>query len=456
MVETKTGDKPSEKMKFSIRRRLVSGAGWMLVGSATVQGLGVISSIILARILGKDKFGEYGIALSTVATFGIFAGLGMGVTTTRFVAELRERDPARAGRFIGMSMVLSAVFSCLMASALIVFAQPIATSFFKRPDLASLLCWSAPLLIVSQLTTVQLASLSGLESFRTQSTVQVVSGIIRAVFVVGAAWLWGVIGTVMGLVAATLVQAIALEIAIWKATRLKGIKIRFTGFRTERRVLFTFSLPAMLASISVGPPRWLCEMLLVRQTGGLGQMALMNAGNQWRSAVAFIPQQLLAVTLPVMSALYGARDTRRYYKTLFAGLLGVTGASLLATMPIIILGRHIMAAYGPGFRDGYWTLVCLSGAGVLHMTGRMMVQSAHARGTVSLDLASSIVRGTVQIGLWLLWLPHGALGLSGAILTSYVVIDALLLAAILRQRSLDVKAVADIPVSACAGPGVAR
>src|ERR1022692_3038167 len=39
---------------------------------------------------------------STVGMLGIFAGLGLGITATKYVAELRSHDPERAGRIIAL------------------------------------------------------------------------------------------------------------------------------------------------------------------------------------------------------------------------------------------------------------------------------------------------------------------------------------------------------------------
>src|SRR5580698_9969778 len=71
--------------------RLARGVFWSLVGAVLARGLGVASSIIVARVLGITAFGEFTIIQSTVGLFGTFAGLGLGITATKYVAELRER-----------------------------------------------------------------------------------------------------------------------------------------------------------------------------------------------------------------------------------------------------------------------------------------------------------------------------------------------------------------------------
>src|SRR5215475_10536595 len=67
--------------------RLARGAFWSLVGSLISRGLGVVAGIGVARILGKNDYGELGMVQSTVGMFGVFAGFGMGLTANKHVAE---------------------------------------------------------------------------------------------------------------------------------------------------------------------------------------------------------------------------------------------------------------------------------------------------------------------------------------------------------------------------------
>ena len=81
-----------------LRRRFVSGTIWSALGTTVSRGCLVLSMIFVARGLGREAFGALGIIQSTVAMLQVLAGLGMGLTATRYIAEMRRTDPARAGR----------------------------------------------------------------------------------------------------------------------------------------------------------------------------------------------------------------------------------------------------------------------------------------------------------------------------------------------------------------------
>ncbi|MHC4330621.1 MAG: oligosaccharide flippase family protein, partial [Planctomycetota bacterium] len=87
------------------------------------QGMRFLAFVIVARILGKTGFGELGMIQHTVSMFGIFAGLGLGITATKHVAEFRSADPARAGRIIALSSV-TALISGGLVCITVFFASP--------------------------------------------------------------------------------------------------------------------------------------------------------------------------------------------------------------------------------------------------------------------------------------------------------------------------------------------
>ena len=57
-----------------------------------------VLSVVVARLLGRESFGRFGIIGGTIATFTVVATMGMGIAATKLVAQNRAKDPARAGR----------------------------------------------------------------------------------------------------------------------------------------------------------------------------------------------------------------------------------------------------------------------------------------------------------------------------------------------------------------------
>lgn len=75
------GPKPIKIIHSPLARKMTKGALWSLIGALLSRGLTVFASIIIARILGTNLYGEFVVIQSTI---GMFAGLGLGMTATKF------------------------------------------------------------------------------------------------------------------------------------------------------------------------------------------------------------------------------------------------------------------------------------------------------------------------------------------------------------------------------------
>src|SRR5437763_4155248 len=100
--------------------RFAIGAFWVLVGAVVSRGLTLASSVVAGRLLGTTGFGEVGMIQSTQGLLGVLAGAGMGLAATKFVAEYRASDSAKAERFVALAVLVSTITG--MAAALVLLA----------------------------------------------------------------------------------------------------------------------------------------------------------------------------------------------------------------------------------------------------------------------------------------------------------------------------------------------
>src|SRR5262245_6149757 len=129
--------------------RLASGAFWSLWGGVLSRALNVFASVLVARILGRETFGELGTVQNTVAMFMVFAGFGTGTTATKCVAEHRVRDPQRAQQIITLSSAVTLVTSGVGAITLFILAPWLAKKSLSAPHLTETLQVASLLLLAS-------------------------------------------------------------------------------------------------------------------------------------------------------------------------------------------------------------------------------------------------------------------------------------------------------------------
>jgi O-antigen/teichoic acid export membrane protein len=344
----------------SLRARFTLGVFWSLAGAVISRGFTLGASIVCARFLGKTGFGELGMIQSTVGTFGIFAGLGLGLTATKYVAELREQDPVRVGRILALSAVAALISGVLMTTVLVVMAPVLARNVFGAPNLAGPLAIGAGLVFFGALNGAQTGALAGFEAFQTIARVNVFAGLTSFPLIVFGVWRWGIRGAVWGTVAAMAINWALNNRALRREGKSSGIAYEFAGFYKEWRVLHRFTLPAFLASIVVGPAMWICNTLLVHQPEGYAQLGLYTAADRWRLLILFVPTSVFGMVVPVLSNLYGAGDLLGFKRVFRANVLLNSGLALTLALVVFAFAPRIMAVFGKTFHSGWPILAILA------------------------------------------------------------------------------------------------
>lgn len=403
----------------AIGKRLLHGAFWSTVGTVASRFLALLAAILAARIMGKTHYGELGIIQSTVGMFGTLAGFGMGTTTAKFVAELRQTNPAKAGRVIALSSLVSWVASSALAVGLVFSASWLCRNTLAAPHLTSELQYSSLLLLLSGVNGAQIGVLFGFEAFRAVARVNFLSGMFNFPLTVGGALLFGLPGIIGGMILAQGAGCLFNRLALKQEARRHNIPICYESCLAELPVVWKFSLPAVLAHLVISVVNWAAASMLVRQPNGYSEMGAYNAANQWFNALMWLPYMFSNAVLPIFSERLGAGDRPGSIKLLRMSVK----VNALAAFPFVIIGcllsPYIMMCYGPGFRSAWPTLIAvLVAAGLLSLdipAGELITASGRMWAGFSANLAWA----GVYLGVTALLLKWGSLGLASARMVAY-------------------------------------
>lgn len=405
----------------AIGYRLARGAFWSIVGAVLSRGLMLAASIVVARMLGKTGYGELGMVQSTVGMFGVFAGFGLGMTATKYVAEFRHSDPARAGRIISLAWFVAIVTGGLMAICLFLFAPWLAEHAISASHLSGMLRISSLVLLLSALNGAQTGALSGFEAFRMIAFVNFLVGLLSFPILIGGAWVGGLTGAVWALLFNLSINWFLNHLALRREARRYGIFLSCKNCRREFTVLWQFSLPAVLSNAMVMPANWLCRAMLVNQPGGYGEMGVFSAAEQWYGVMLFLPYLLGQVLLPILSE--GLGQDRRIESVRLLVLTMKVNALLI--VPVVAVAsaasRHIMNLYGEGLGENWPTLVV-----VLFTAGLVAIQSPTAQaiaasGRMWVGCAMNVGWAVVFIVGTVLLVHRGSVGLALARLAGYAI-----------------------------------
>lgn len=408
----------------SVASRFARGASWSLLGTGAAQGLTVIASIICARLLGKVTFGEFGMVISTVAAFGILAGLGLGLTATKYVAQYRLKDPQRAGRILGLSGQVAAVSGGGIWLALFAIAPWLAASTLSAPHMADELRIGSILLLLGALDGMQVGALAGLEAFKTIARINLVRGLLSFPLLIVGVRFFGLTGAVAATVlvgaAGWLLSLMALRT---EATRA-GVPITYGWAREDLPIVWNFALPALLSTMMVAPIMWLANAIVANNPGGYGEIGLFSAANQWRAVLMFLPSVLLRVALPLMASSLEPADSADFGKTLLLTQGLTVSIALPAGALLMFLSDPIMALYGEEFARGGTVLIGVASSLMISSIGSGTGTVIEARGKmwrgVLLNLSWGVV---VTIAVWSLAGAWGAKALAFGYALAYLVLS---------------------------------
>jgi O-antigen/teichoic acid export membrane protein len=405
----------------SLRGRFARGAVWSLVGAAVSQGANLAASVITARLLGRAQFGEYGMIQTTVGMLGVFAGLGLGLTATKYVAELRTRDPERAGRIIALGCAVAIVSGGLLALGLAAFAPAFASKTLNAPLLAGELRIACVLLFLNAFNGAQTGALAGFEAFRAIARINLLRGLVTFPATVALVVWWQLPGAIWALVVPAAVTCFLSQLALRKHCAALGIRPQFSSAWRERSVLWTFSTPAFLSGVMAGPVTWAASAMLVNQPGGYAEMGLFSAATQWRNAISFIPAVLAQFALPLLSNLNGEQDAPRYGKALRLNLILTAVAATAVALPVALGAPLIMRLYGHGFQQGWLVLVFSAATAVISCINSVVGTAILSAGSVWIGFAFNAMWAMALLAGCYWFIPSNlALGLAGSMLAAYI------------------------------------
>jgi O-antigen/teichoic acid export membrane protein len=405
-----------------MRGRLTRAVGWNALGAAFNQGSTFVVSLLVAHMLARKAFGQFAMIQTTLAVVVALAPLSSGYTATKYVAEYRDRDAARAGRVLGLCALVSAGMGLLAALGLLFGAGSLAEAF-REPELASALMIGAGVVFFSVMNSFSLGALAGFENYPALGKAGVVSGLSYMGLCAGGAMLWGLSGAVAGAAVTALLQGATLWSLLIREARRWNIRIEPLAAWRETEVLLRFSLPAALNGFVSLPSIWTAHAVLARQAGGFDQMALFTAANSFRIVALFVPNVLNTVGMSILNNQRGAGDEVRFRRLFWANLASTGGIVLLSAAAIAVAGPWLLALFGDGFRPAYPVLLILMPAALAESLTLAIFQVIQTQGRIWLSLFAVVVPSylTLMIVPVLLAPRAGAMGLAWGYLGCWLV-----------------------------------
>lgn len=400
-----------------------TGAGIMFSSKIVAYGLRFVTGIILARRLGSQQLGLYGLSLTTATMVSGYAMLGLNDALVRYVSlyASRKDDGGLLGA-LHIGIVLPMGLSLLGAVGLFLLADPIAEGLFHEPELAPLLRIGCFVLLFSTLSQLLAAATRGFKTMQYTAISRMVSlPTLRLVLVIG-------LGVSVGLTAARALGAYAAAVAVsgvmllFFLDRLFSLRRPLKRARRNWREMLAFSLPVYLSgrlSASEGNLRTLLLGALAT-TADVGSLAVASQVNTLGSV---FHASLTTSSAPIVAELHDRRAWQRLkvvYQT-------VTKWTFTVNLPffllVLLFPDELLSIFGASFAGAAVALAILAWANLVNTGTGICGVVIDMTGHTYLKLLNSAAALILSIGLSLLLIPRW--GLTGAATTALAVAASL-------------------------------
>jgi len=115
-------------------REVFAGTLWVVAARWGMRGIGLISTVVLARLLAPHDFGVVALAVLVLGAIEVFSYTGM-VTYI-----IRHPNPQRS--HFDTVFTLQVIIGCVLA-VVVFFAAPYGAAFFKEPETEAVIRWLA-------------------------------------------------------------------------------------------------------------------------------------------------------------------------------------------------------------------------------------------------------------------------------------------------------------------------
>jgi O-antigen/teichoic acid export membrane protein len=192
MAEYKHSTRRAGADNERIHAKIYTGSAWMVLTRLAVKSLGLISSVVLARLLLPEDFGLVAIAMAIYALVELFGAFGFGD------ALIQRQSPSEED--YNTAWTFKVIFGCFAAACLVLLAPAVA-AFYEEPRLKTVIWVIAAASIFSGAVNIGTVNFQREMDFRRELQLQLVPKLISFCITVSLAFLlrnyWAlVLGTV--------------------------------------------------------------------------------------------------------------------------------------------------------------------------------------------------------------------------------------------------------------------
>jgi PST family polysaccharide transporter len=383
-----------------------------MIGASSIVRilLGIIQTKVLAIILGPSGVGLIGVYGSITGIVGNVAGMGIGSSGVRQIAEsVATGDHAKIGRTTVTLRRFSLYLGVFGAVLLVALSVPISKLTFGNTRYAFDLSLLSATILLGSLSAGQTALIQGMRRIGELAKVNVFGALFGTVFSIPIIYIWGTRGVVPFLI----VVSATSVLTSWRyahRVRIVHVEMDWAEIRTEARPLLRLG-SVIMASASVGFGTTYLLRLFVVGHFGLDSVGLYTAATTLSGVyVGFILEAMGKDFYPRLTA--AAQDNTACNRLMneqaeVGVLLAVPGIILSLAFAPIIIHLFYSVKFSTAFELLRWQILGI----LLRVVTWPMGYIILAKGKGGIFFWTEFTANAVLVGLT--WLGIAFCGLTG-------------------------------------------
>ncbi|MBS3766371.1 flippase [Candidatus Bipolaricaulota bacterium] len=435
MTENKKEREEGIKQLAGQLETIAKGASITFFGDFAGKGLGYLSQVVVARLLGVRFFGFYALGFTLYKFTSLIAQLGLNNGVLHFVPKLKgQSNNSTARGVIRSGLFLSFLFGSVLTVGIYLGSPWISSSIFNEPELTGVIrsfSIGIPFFSLMMVALYSTRSEKKMEYFVYVKNFQLQLSFL-VIFLIayligfrlyGATWAW-----VIATAGACLISLFFLQ---------KVFPGLMNNFELRKiRKLLGFSLPLVLVGVLQFLILW-TDTFMLGALSSAENVGLYRAAVQTALILGIFLRAFNSIFAPMISDLYhkGKKETLGFlFKT-------ITRWIIILTSPIFVLiltaGGSLLKIFGPEFTVVWVPLAILGFAQLMDASmgpvGYILVMS----GNQKIEFYNVLTVALLNIVLNYIMIPRfGMLGAALATGSSVIVVNLLRLFTVSRKLGL--------------------
>jgi len=395
-------------------RKFVQDVIALQLGRFAAVGVGLLSTLVVTRVIGPAGYGVYGLASSILSLFGIINISGAGQSTqTRLPKAIATGNSSAALDVMAYHVQSSLAFTLGIAGLMLLFAPAYAAATQDNASigwLAALLAFTGP---ADALTVLVSAALQSKRQMRALSSMNTASQVILSLAMITMAL---ISGTPEALIAARLIHSYTiLTASVLLYGRLRGDgemtlpplrAVMARSLRVSPRPYWRFGVANAfdrnLASLMTQLPLQLVGML-----GGEQAAGYLALGLRGYAQVAVFTSALFDAMQAVVPRAVARHEYTKLWSALWRAVAALAGGSLLVYGAMALAAPFIITPlFGQEWAPAIPAIILLAYYGALTTTGGVFGPVYRSLGMMRMAVIAKLIA-------FALVLPAGLLLLQG-------------------------------------------